>query len=459
MCGLVGVAGDLDFKVNKVFRNLLLFDQTRGFDSTGVGYVNASSSKMFVVKELGTPDKLWDKSTLFDGKGVFKSLPKVLMGHNRAATIGDINVRNAHPFTFGHITGAHNGTLRDYRDLHGHKELPVDSMSLFKNIEQHGVKQTWENFHGAAAISFWDDRTETLSLLRNSERPLYMCWIKNKRTIVWASERWMIEAALAQQDLKPVKLDDMEDIFMLKAHHIHTFKPSTINISLEEVEELTPKKTLTYPTKFGVTTGGTSKLRSVGFNLGWARGLDKSPRGMVGRTFKLISSRMIQTYQQQNNLYYLVGEFLDGKGEEEAIHIYPSNFEEWDTLSETIFEDKYKDNVYKILSRPRVKPSAIVGSSFKTYCSAWASIGIENGVDPFEVPMKTYLTTDGGRTAVRSEAEKDLKFAGESCGFCDKPLTVDDKYRFLHYGSVVLCEECDKNETVQHFLPNYFGVN
>ncbi|MFW3388445.1 UNVERIFIED_CONTAM: hypothetical protein RF648_20880, partial [Kocuria sp. CPCC 205274] len=56
--------------------------------------------------------------------------PKFLVGHNRYATAGAINDRNAHPFNHEHITLVHNGTLDDQSLLPDHQKFAVDSENI-----------------------------------------------------------------------------------------------------------------------------------------------------------------------------------------------------------------------------------------------------------------------------------------------------------------------------------------
>ena len=198
MCGLVGLAGNLNDSHKKVFRSLLLLDTVRGWDSTGVLRVPSTISafKTSVAKELGTPYELFTTSTMFDMKNLVLGNNRVLLGHNRYATMGAVDIEGAHPFTFGPIIGAHNGTLKDWKNLSGFYEHSVDSKAIFQNIYEYGIEHTWSNFTGAAALSWWNEKEKTLNFARNNDRPLFMASLDKRKAIIWASEGWMIEAAL-----------------------------------------------------------------------------------------------------------------------------------------------------------------------------------------------------------------------------------------------------------------------
>lgn len=204
MCGLVGVAGHLEFKDEFTMKRLLLADYFRGTDSTGMAAIRTNGAAV-VAKLASNPIDLFD-STKF--KSVLNgNASRAFIGHNRAATMGLVTTANAHPFQIDHITGAHNGTLclrsiNALQDELGEK-FSVDSELLFAAIAKLGVKRAIELCYegkdsntGAWAIVWHDENEGTLNFLRNKHRPLFMTWEKNFHRLFWASEWWMIREAL-----------------------------------------------------------------------------------------------------------------------------------------------------------------------------------------------------------------------------------------------------------------------
>lgn len=193
MCGLVGIAGAVTFNLEKTFRYLLQLDTVRGPHSTGVAMVRTNGDNK-VVKKLGTP---WEG--LFDSKDFEEYLKggsfNVLLGHNRWATKGKISAKNAHPFDFDTLVGAHNGTLRSVRDLDDNTQFEVDSENLYHHMERNGVAETVKVLDGAFALTWYNKEESTINFIRNSERPLYYCFTEDRKAIIWASEDWMIEVA------------------------------------------------------------------------------------------------------------------------------------------------------------------------------------------------------------------------------------------------------------------------
>ena len=202
MCGIVGVAGFLGKKEKDVFRDMLVFDSVRGEHSTGILGVN-NKMECLLSKSVGDP------YALFDRKQTDKTLSHattVLLGHNRFATTGGITHQNAHPFEFDTIVGAHNGTLRNAWALPHGKEYAVDSQRLFANIEEDGLADAIGLTLGAWTLVWYDKINDSINFLRNEERPLSYCFAENGTDLFWASEGWMLGAALGRNGIKHTEI-------------------------------------------------------------------------------------------------------------------------------------------------------------------------------------------------------------------------------------------------------------
>lgn len=119
------------------------------------------------VKELRTPNP-------HNAKTVFLTPPKFMVGHNRHATIGAINDRNAHPFTHGAITLCHNGTLIDQDLLPDAKDFEVDSENICHSINKIGAAETIQKLNGAFTLVWHNAEDKTLNIIRNDERPFHL---------------------------------------------------------------------------------------------------------------------------------------------------------------------------------------------------------------------------------------------------------------------------------------------
>lgn len=196
MCGHVGLAGKLEFKDEGTLKRLLLLDYFRGTDSTGVASIRKDGPPM-IAKIASHPIDFFDTKRYDKISSAYQS--KAFIGHNRAATKGKVNETNAHPYQYGHIVGAHNGTLdteswKELNEALGY-ETEVDSMAIFACIEKLGIEETVKMLRGAWALVWADLNENTLNFLRNKERPMWYAYTKNFDRLFWASEWPMIQAA------------------------------------------------------------------------------------------------------------------------------------------------------------------------------------------------------------------------------------------------------------------------
>ena len=250
MCGLVGVVGRITKKEKDVFRTLLILDVLRGPHSTGVASVDTNGN-VEVVKQEGVPQNLFDRKS-YDS--MMLRTTYCLIGHNRYATQGAINARNAHPFQFPTVTGAHNGTLKGQWRLPDYKDFEVDSENIFHSIDTDGLDATIPKLDGAYALSYWDSAEEELVLLRNDERPLYYAFTPDNKTMFWASEEWMLHIALSRNNVKYEKAQELPvgQIFRVSPHRTFT-NPRDLEVG---VRAFTPfrapvQATSNWPTKTG----------------------------------------------------------------------------------------------------------------------------------------------------------------------------------------------------------------
>ena len=245
----------------RFFKQGLIIDTLRGDDSTGVFYVpQENTDKRGEHETAGWLKSLGDGYSFVTSKDYKElivpamSTSKYMVGHNRAATQGKVNVNNAHPFQEGAITLVHNGTLYTTDSLeHSQKSLgvAVDSHAICHNLAlaeptPAGVKSVIEKLEGAFALIWHDARNDTLNIVRNSERGLYRAKAKYYSTVYFSSEKEMLELLMVRNN---IAFDNIEKV---KAGTYYQYKGAELVHTSEcDLDEYAP----VYSNYYGKTWG------------------------------------------------------------------------------------------------------------------------------------------------------------------------------------------------------------
>jgi Glutamine amidotransferase domain len=190
MCGIVAVITKHGNGFTKlqcdIFNDLLYIDALRGMDSTGE-FLVTNDGDLYLAKEATAAHDFRKTKEHKDLLDLAFRKGSALVGHNRAATKGEINDTNAHPFIVDNkITLVHNGTLwGDYKKL---AEVEVDSHAIAHTIHKHGddVEKALQELSGAYALIWHNMDNNTLNIVRNDSRPLH--FMETSDSFIWASE-------------------------------------------------------------------------------------------------------------------------------------------------------------------------------------------------------------------------------------------------------------------------------
>jgi predicted glutamine amidotransferase len=217
------MAGKLEHKDEAVMKRLLVFDTLRGLDATGIAAVRSKTYEVVIAKAASNPFELFETGRFKKALSAWDS--SVFIGHNRSATTGAKTSLNAHPFEFGSVVGAHNGTLtsKSWKDIEAKisEDFDVDSQALICAIDRLGLKDTIEMTEkgataqtGAWSITYYDAKDDSLNFIRNKWRPMWVCYTKEFDRVFWASEWPMLHAALAMDDrIKDLYRDENGNCF------------------------------------------------------------------------------------------------------------------------------------------------------------------------------------------------------------------------------------------------------
>lgn len=501
MCGIVGMAGNLTTTNQSVFRDMLLFDVVRGIDSTGfVGVPLKSAVKNSVCveptfcKEVGLPTELFKGNpNIFNKNGKISRVFRVLIGHNRAATIGNITKENAHPFDYKNIIGVHNGSLIDWGDLDGANKIEVDSQAMMNHINNKGVVDAWSNFIGPAAIVVWDKLNDKLLLSRNKDRPLYIAWNDRKDILIWASESWMIKQACERNGLKlGTYIGEDEntylDLHQLPIDEMHVFDVSNVGVKLLKTTPLKQKTPKVKHMGFGLDHwdygNEYNRFHSTNFMKGgsptnglctnWTKNMKRCDKFTRKLSF-IIDSGPSTEYKGVNKYSYYIGRFVEG----DTIHMSPvfriyfdgdkKKFNDLQNCSDT-------NIIFKTTARIRYSET----NNHKVYATGISNIirtnlirvgmkRIYNDLHPsFKDVVKQfnseeldqlfnerhegkYIHPDTGNEIGQIEWENLVKVAGLSCQVCNTKFK-DLSHAKLLTSKICLCEECFESQLVKDYL-------
>lgn len=210
MCGLCGWQWKSNSIPSLEKRNIVavvlgIHNESRGTDS--YGWHNTATGE--IVKGLGriTPHaRLMAPHTS-------------ILAHTRHATGSKVTVENAHPFSIGRITGAHNGVVNNHWAINKERkeaklpEYDVDSMHIFDALSQDmGI----DHLEGWGAIEWADKDDPTKIFLCKISQSGSLEIAQTPHGVVWSSQQNHLEDALTAAGIKykVLKVDE------LKIHYV-----------------------------------------------------------------------------------------------------------------------------------------------------------------------------------------------------------------------------------------------
>jgi len=271
MCGIVGFItlekGNGAMQRSNWFEQAIHVGSWRGQDSTGVfglTHDRANNDQPMTLKSTAAgPDFLMlSEYEKVLGSSLKYERYRALIGHNRAATRGNVTTANAHPFTEGPITLVHNGTLDTTYELQtpAHqankgrdkkKAVEVDSHVIALNLAQsESPDEVLRLLDGAYALVWHDARNGSLNAIRNNSRPLHFMGVECESTVLLASEAEMLYWLAQRNNFKVGKIAQPDPGVLL------TWRPGEIVPEMRKLE---------------IRERGERMARHYGQHTGWSR--------------------------------------------------------------------------------------------------------------------------------------------------------------------------------------------
>ena len=182
MCGITGILSNFKIETHKFIIDSLLQLQNRGYDSSGICYVDNNN---FLIHKYASNNNIDSIDKLKELKIKNKDI-KIGIGHNRWATHGPKNDINAHPHLSNNkkITIVHNGIIENFNNLKNfliekgfNFYSGTDTEIIVNLLEYHtyeeedfisAIKKTIDNLNGTYGLIILNiDEPERMYCVRN----------------------------------------------------------------------------------------------------------------------------------------------------------------------------------------------------------------------------------------------------------------------------------------------------
>lgn len=211
MCKLVAFLNKEDYskiptimenKLAKMFQHILYNNSFGQTDGTGIMAMDSDGNIVQHKRAIPSPDFINTKAydDLFSDVAEYS----FVAGHTRYSTVGSNSDQNSHPFEHGNYVLMQNGTI-DSRGV-GHKQLvpgftspcQVDSESVCWSMSQQGVEKTFERYKGAGVFMYLNKSDYSFNVVKNDERTLFFCKVKDLDIFFLATEEHSIRLAASR---------------------------------------------------------------------------------------------------------------------------------------------------------------------------------------------------------------------------------------------------------------------
>lgn len=430
MCGIFGaLSWSLNGQEKDIVKELGIASVLRGHHSTGLISIHEHKRRFSVIhnKMVTTPFTFVrhpNNAVLFEGPN--KKSVAALIGHNRFATVGAVERKNAHPFSFGKIIGVHNGTVN--HKWGNEKHFETDSEALYDTLNREGLKAVVDGIgrstYSAYALAYFDREEQTINLIRNDQRPL--CFMNAGGVVFFASEAKMLDWVVSRNLRNG-------DITILKPYHHYQWRVGSRELK-PTVTDMTPSYR-SYLTGFwenGVWRDGNRSSNPFG---GIRKSTSSTPvggsaGGGAGST-RLTDATLfrndgkVHVWNHQQNCWDIVSWMSpdDNKPRSETFsdivrQLESKEFSSQDDIAAAYADCKQENPDQKIEdSFPRLKRFAgrniLTGQLEKKVAAKKLEVAIRN--QPEEDDLENLFQDDDHNVVLRSELETALEHGCSEC--------------------------------------------
>lgn len=459
MCGIVGyVTNKPIHKYGALMAQALHVDTLRGGCGTGIYAYNKKADERDVYRRaLSGPDFV--NTAQFERFHSKVSDYNIVIGHNRASTIGGATDKNCHPFVYGNIGLVHNGTLRSYHRLvkeakwsHG-----VDSAYAAKGMAENGEKETLEQAEGYFVFAWHNVEKNTFNIARNNNRDIW--WIINKEedTLFFASEYMMLHWLLSRNGIEVASKS-------YRNAQEHTWYSWDLNkgLKLPRASKFEEKK---YPTYSGPYGSGHSNLYEND-DAPW-RGRDEARLKDLGlRMYQRVAVKATKfdRYGGPSLVGSLYGNIIDpGReydGHAVVIHSAQEEFANKILATDTkllIAQVNYMGASWSGTNRGATN---VVCNYPVAYDPKLLDDAPADKTDKKEEGGKEIAELFQGPPGVFRDRKSILQVLGNGCCYCGDPINFEDlnQLKWIEWTATdvyPLCKECGSNPSLLPELATY----
>jgi hypothetical protein len=229
-----------------LYADLLAATQTRGDHATGTAVLACDGKVDTFKRAVKAADYLTMRATNNWLDSHFGAGVTIVLGHTRWATQNNRHLDTAaHPFTYGKITGAHNGIIRNdervERQLReaGYKtggHFPVDSEAAFAALDAiKSPQKALEMLNGYFALTWI--KGASFYLARTPDAPLVVAYVPALRMMVYNSEQGILERALTRFGLD-IKDKTAVEFYTPLPGEIYRYVPSDFTSKTTNVKKI-----------------------------------------------------------------------------------------------------------------------------------------------------------------------------------------------------------------------------